>query len=33
MKEVAVLGAGLHPWGKFPENDFVDLGLVACLSL
>jgi acetyl-CoA acetyltransferase len=29
MREVAVLGVGMHPWGKFPEKVFVDLGVKA----
>ena len=26
MREVAVLGAGLHPYGVFPEKHFVSMG-------
>lgn len=29
MREVSIIGVGLHPWGKFPQNTFVDLGVVA----
>ena len=29
MREVAVIGAGIHPWGKFPNKSFVELGTVA----
>ncbi len=29
MRDVAVLGIGMHPWGKFPEKSFIDLGVVA----
>ena len=29
MRDVAVIGVGMHPWGKFPEKDFVELGHVA----
>ena len=29
MREVAVIGVGLHPWGKFSEKTFVDLGVEA----
>ena len=25
MKEVAVLGVGLHPWGKFPEKPWTQM--------
>ena len=28
-REVAIIGVGMHPWGKFPDKDFVDLGYVA----
>ena len=28
-KEVAVLGAGMHPWGKWGKN-FVEYGVKAC---
>ncbi|MBI4294680.1 MAG: lipid-transfer protein [Chloroflexi bacterium] len=31
MREVAVLGVGMHPWGKFPGKSFVDLGVDATL--
>ena len=26
MREVAVIGVGMTPWGKFPERDLFDLG-------
>ena len=29
MKEVAVIGVGMHPWGKFPNKNFLDLGVEA----
>ncbi|MBN1613256.1 MAG: lipid-transfer protein [Deltaproteobacteria bacterium] len=29
MKEVAVLGIGMHPWGKWPEKKFVEYAKVA----
>jgi len=29
MREVSIIGVGLHPWGKFPEKTFVDLGVDA----
>lgn len=28
-KDVAILGVGAHPWGKFPGKDFVDLAVTA----
>ena len=28
-KEVAVLGIGMHPWGKWPEKRFIEFGLTA----
>ena len=27
--EIAILGAGMHPWGKFVGKSFVDLGVHA----
>ena len=27
--EVAILGVGMHPWGKFVGKSFVDLGVHA----
>ena len=27
--EVAILGVGMHPWGKFVSKSFVDLGVHA----
>jgi len=29
MKDVAIIGVGMHPWGKWPERKFVEFGLVA----
>jgi acetyl-CoA acetyltransferase len=29
MREVAIIGIGLHPWGKFAQKSFIDLGVVA----
>jgi acetyl-CoA acetyltransferase len=29
MREVSVIGIGLHPWGKFYQKTFVDLGVEA----
>jgi acetyl-CoA acetyltransferase len=29
MKEVAIIGVGMHPWGKFEDKSLVDLGAVA----
>jgi acetyl-CoA acetyltransferase len=29
MKEIAVLGIGMHPWGKWPEKKFIEFGKVA----
>lgn len=28
-REVAILGVGMHPWGKWPEKKFVEFGEVA----
>ncbi len=30
MREVVVLGAGLHPYGVFPDKHFVTMGVEAC---
>jgi acetyl-CoA acetyltransferase len=30
MKELAILGVGRHPWGKFPDKSFSDLAEEAC---
>ena len=30
MREVVVLGAGLHAYGVFPDKDFVTMGVEAC---
>ena len=27
--EIAVLGVGMHKWGKFPGKSFVDIGVEA----
>ena len=32
MGEVAVLGLGMHPWGKFPEKPLNDICRVAVKS-
>ena len=32
MKDVAILGVGRTPWGRFPERSFVDLGVEACIA-
>lgn len=29
MKEVAIIGVGMHPWGKWPERKFVEFSTVA----
>ncbi|HSG79926.1 MAG TPA: hypothetical protein VLD62_10130 [Acidimicrobiia bacterium] len=29
MTDVAVIGVGMHPWGKFPDKTFLDLGVDA----
>ena len=29
MREVAIIGVGMHPWGKFPDKTFVDMGVEA----
>ncbi|UCG64354.1 MAG: lipid-transfer protein [Deltaproteobacteria bacterium] len=29
MREVSIIGVGLHPWGKFTDKTFVDIGKVA----
>ncbi|HOG16319.1 MAG TPA: lipid-transfer protein [Syntrophales bacterium] len=29
MREVAIIGIGLHPWGKFSQKTFIDLGVEA----
>jgi len=29
MREVAIIGIGMHPWGKFPTKTFIDLGVEA----
>jgi acetyl-CoA acetyltransferase len=28
-KDIAVLGVGMHPWGKWPEKSFIEFGEVA----
>ncbi len=30
MRDVVVLGAGMHPYGLYPEKSFVDMGVEAC---
>lgn len=29
MKEVVIIGVGMHQWGKWPQKGFVDLGRIA----
>jgi len=29
MRDVAIVGIGMHPWGKWPEKKFVEFGQVA----
>lgn len=29
MTDVAVVGVGMHPWGKFPDKTFADMGVEA----
>jgi acetyl-CoA acetyltransferase len=29
MNDVVVLGVGMHPWGKFPEKSWVELGVIS----
>ncbi|MBW2031879.1 MAG: thiolase family protein, partial [Deltaproteobacteria bacterium] len=29
MREVSIIGVGLHPWGKFRDKTFVEVGSVA----
>ncbi len=29
MRKVAIIGAGIHPWGKFPQRSFIELGVDA----
>jgi acetyl-CoA acetyltransferase len=29
MTEVAIVGVGIHPWGKFPQKTFIELGVDA----
>ena len=29
MREVSIVGVGLHPWGKFKDKTFIELGTVA----
>lgn len=29
MREVVIIGVGMHPWGKWPEKKFVEYGVVA----
>ena len=30
-REVAVIGVGMHPWGKFPQKSRIQLGCEAIL--
>ena len=32
MREVTVVGVGFHPWGRFPDKTFVDLGVEATMK-
>ena len=32
MKEVAILGVGRTPWGRFPDKDFIDLAVEASFA-
>ena len=32
MREVAIIGVGLHKFGRFPEKEVEDLGRVAILN-
>ncbi|MFC2039345.1 lipid-transfer protein [Chloroflexota bacterium] len=32
MRDVAIIGVGMHPWGKFRDKTFVDLGEVATIE-
>src|SRR4030042_751250 len=29
MKEIAIIGVGLHPWGKFPEKPWTQMAMEA----
>lgn len=29
MRDVAIIGVGIHPWGKFPNKSFVSMGIEA----
>ena len=29
MREISIVGAGLHPWGKFKDKTFIEIGTVA----
>ena len=29
MREIYIIGTGIHPWGKYPEHNFVQIGEVA----
>jgi len=29
MRDVAIVGIGMHPWGKFLDKTFVDMSVVA----
>lgn len=29
MRDISIIGTGLHPWGKFKDKTFVDIGTVA----
>ncbi len=32
MRDVAVIGIGIHPWGKFPDKTFVEMGVEATMK-
>ncbi len=32
MREVVILGAGMHPFGRFPDMSYADLGRVAAMA-
>ena len=32
MREVVIAGVGLHPWGKFPDKSWVQMGAETALE-
>jgi len=32
MRQVAIIGVGMHPWGRFPDKTFVDMGVEAAVQ-